>query len=89
MEKTIDKSEAEAMQDEMHQIIKGMMDKNPKLEYIDCVVTYITIKLSDQQKQILFLEEKINTLEDEMEQLKPDDEFWDMDDEEENIEPVS
>lgn len=92
-EKLIERTVAEAMQAEMHEIIEGLLAKNPKLNYIDCVVTYFIMKIADQQKQIVYLEEKIDTMESDISELQPDDDDWfnnqDDDEDEQDFEQVS
>jgi hypothetical protein len=40
------KQNAEYLQIEMHGFIDRMVAKNPKLEYQDCVVTYLLMKIA-------------------------------------------
>lgn len=41
----------EEMQKEMHQTIDWMMNRNPKLNYQDCVTTYLLFKISQLSKK--------------------------------------
>jgi hypothetical protein len=38
---------AEAMQKEMHEVIKWMIEENPDLSYQDCVTVYVLLKLQE------------------------------------------
>lgn len=79
----------EEMQMELHIYTEYCM-KNGRTDYQDVVTIFLLMKIAELQQDKFYLEERIETLECEIEELKPEDLWEDFgDDEEEPIEPVS
>lgn len=77
----------EKMQAEMHEYASEAL-KGGKTEYRDVATIYLLMKIAELQEMNVYLEERIDTLEQDVSDLQPEEIGWDESDEDE-IEPVS